>query len=64
MSTNRELFNPAGAESEGQTLFDELAGLVPAERQAEYSGSSHAHAHSAQSTNCSGYWKQWAFSRL
>jgi hypothetical protein len=36
MSTDRELFNPAGAESEGQTLFDELAGLVPAERQAEY----------------------------
>ncbi len=36
MSTDHELFNPAGAESEGQTLFDELAGLVPAERQAEY----------------------------
>ena len=25
-----------GAESENKTLFDELAGLVPAERQAEY----------------------------
>jgi hypothetical protein len=36
MSTDHELLNPAGAESEGQTLFDELAGLVPAERQAEY----------------------------
>ncbi len=36
MSTDQELFNPAGAESESQTLFDELAGLVPAERQAEY----------------------------
>lgn len=36
MSANQDLFNPAGAESEGQTLFDELAGLVPAERQAEY----------------------------
>jgi hypothetical protein len=36
MSTDQELLNPAGAESEGQTLFDELAGLVPAERQAEY----------------------------
>jgi hypothetical protein len=36
MSTDQELLNPAGAESESQTLFDELAGLVPAERQAEY----------------------------
>jgi hypothetical protein len=36
MSANQDLFNPAGAESEGQTLLDELAGLVPAERQAEY----------------------------
>ena len=36
MNTDQDLFNPAGAESEGQTLFDELAGLVPAERQAEY----------------------------
>ncbi len=36
MSTDQELFNPAGTEPEGQTLFDELAGLVPAERQAEY----------------------------
>jgi hypothetical protein len=36
MSTDQELFNPASAESENQTLFDELAGLVPAERQAEY----------------------------
>lgn len=36
MSTDQELINLAGAESESQTLFDELAGLVPAERQAEY----------------------------
>src|SRR6266851_2495253 len=36
MNTDQDLFNPPGAESEGQTLFDELAGLVPAERQAEY----------------------------
>jgi hypothetical protein len=36
MSADQELLNPAGAESESQTLFDELAGLVPAERQAEY----------------------------
>ncbi len=36
MNTDQDLFNPAGAEPEGQTLFDELAGLVPAERQAEY----------------------------
>ena len=36
MRTDQELLNPAGAESESQTLFDELAGLVPAERQAEY----------------------------
>jgi hypothetical protein len=36
MSTDQELSNPAGAESESQTLFDELAGLVPAKRQAEY----------------------------
>jgi hypothetical protein len=36
MSTDQELLNPAGAQSESQTLFDELAGLVPAERQAEY----------------------------
>src|ERR1700721_298713 len=36
MSTDQELLNPAGAESESQTLFDELAGLVPAERLAEY----------------------------
>ena len=36
MSADQELLNLAGAESESQTLFDELAGLVPAERQAEY----------------------------
>jgi hypothetical protein len=36
MSPEQELPNLAGAESESKTLFDELAGLVPAERQAEY----------------------------
>ena len=36
MSPDQELLNLSGAESENQTLFDELAGLVPAERQAEY----------------------------
>jgi hypothetical protein len=36
MSADQELLNLAGAESESKTLFDELAGLVPAERQAEY----------------------------
>ena len=36
MSTDQELLNPAGAESKSKTLFDELAGLVPNERQAEY----------------------------
>jgi ElaB/YqjD/DUF883 family membrane-anchored ribosome-binding protein len=36
MSAEQELLNLAGVESENQTLFDELAGLVPAERQAEY----------------------------
>ena len=36
MSADQELLNLAGAESENKTLFDELAGLVPAERQAEY----------------------------
>jgi hypothetical protein len=36
MSADQELLNLAGAESESQTLFDELAGLVPAERLAEY----------------------------
>jgi hypothetical protein len=36
MSANQELLNLAGAESESQTLFDELAELVPAERLAEY----------------------------
>jgi hypothetical protein len=38
MSPDQELLNLAGAESESKTLFDELAGLVPAERQAEYYG--------------------------
>jgi hypothetical protein len=36
MSPEQELLNLAGTESETQTLFDELAGLVPPERQAEY----------------------------
>ena len=36
MSPDQELLNLAGAESESKTLFDELAGLVPAERLAEY----------------------------
>jgi hypothetical protein len=36
MSGDQELLNLAGTESETQTLFDELAGLVPAERQVEY----------------------------
>src|SRR5579863_8565802 len=36
MSADQKLLSLAGAESENQTLFDELAGLVPAERQAEY----------------------------
>ena len=36
MSGDQELLNLAGTESETQTLFDELAGLVPAKRQAEY----------------------------
>jgi hypothetical protein len=36
MSADQELLNAAGTESEGRTLFDDLAGLVPAERQAEY----------------------------
>jgi hypothetical protein len=29
MNADQELLNLAGAESESQTLFDELAGLVP-----------------------------------
>jgi len=36
LSTDQELRNVGGVESGNQTLFDELAGLVPAERQAEY----------------------------
>jgi hypothetical protein len=36
MSADEEVLNVAGAESESQTLFDELAGLVPSERQVEY----------------------------
>jgi hypothetical protein len=36
MSPDQELLNLAGAEYESKTLFDELAGLVPTERQAEY----------------------------
>jgi hypothetical protein len=36
MSPDQELLNLEGAESESKTLFDELAGLVPAERQREY----------------------------
>ncbi len=38
MSPDQELLNLAGAESESKTLFDELAELVSAERQAEYCG--------------------------
>jgi hypothetical protein len=34
MSPDQELLNLAGAESESKTLFDELAGLVPAEQHA------------------------------
>jgi len=36
MSADQELLNLAGAESGSQTLFDELAGLVPDARLAEY----------------------------
>jgi hypothetical protein len=36
MSGDQELLNLASTESETQTLFDELAGLVPPERLAEY----------------------------
>ena len=36
MNSDQGVINLAGAESESQTLFDELAGLVPPERQAEY----------------------------
>jgi hypothetical protein len=36
MSADQEHLNLADADSESQTLFDELAGLVPVERQAEY----------------------------
>ncbi|HEY3975268.1 MAG TPA: hypothetical protein VGM18_19860 [Candidatus Sulfotelmatobacter sp.] len=36
MNTDQQVLSLAGTEPEGQTLFDELAGLVPAERQAEY----------------------------
>ncbi len=36
MSVDQELLNVTGTESPSQTLFDELAGLVPAERLAEY----------------------------
>jgi hypothetical protein len=36
MSADQEVINLAGADSESQTLFDELAGLVPPERQTEY----------------------------
>jgi hypothetical protein len=36
MNPDQQLLSLAGTEPEGQTLFDELAGLVPAERQAEY----------------------------
>jgi hypothetical protein len=53
MSANQELLNLADAESENQTLFDELAGLVPAERQAEYYRVIATLAPSAQTTRCS-----------
>jgi hypothetical protein len=36
MSADQELLNVTGAESTSQTLFDELAGLVPSERLPEY----------------------------
>jgi hypothetical protein len=36
MSGDQQLLNLAGTEPESKTLFDELAGLVPTERQAEY----------------------------
>ena len=36
MSPDQELLNLAGSESESKALFDELAGLVPAERPTEY----------------------------
>ncbi len=36
MSADQEVMNLVGAESESQTLFDELAGLVSPERQTEY----------------------------
>lgn len=36
ISADQEVINLAGAESGSQTLFDELAGLVPPERQTEY----------------------------
>jgi len=36
MSADQELLNVTGAESPSQTLFDELAGLVPSERLPEY----------------------------
>ncbi len=36
MSADQELLNVTGAESPSQTLSDELAGLVPSERLAEY----------------------------
>jgi hypothetical protein len=36
MNTDQQVLSLAGTEPEGQTLFDELAGLVPAKRQAEY----------------------------
>jgi len=63
MSPDQDLLNLAGAESESKTLFDELAGLVPAERQAEYYRVI-AHTRTlTQTTKCSGYWKQWESSR-
>lgn len=36
MNTDEEVLGFRETEAEGQTLFDELAGLVPAGRQAEY----------------------------
>jgi hypothetical protein len=36
MNADKQVLSLAGTEPEGQTLFDELAGLVPPERQAEY----------------------------
>ena len=64
MSADQELLNLAGAESESQTLFDELAGLVPAERQAEYYRVI-AHTRTlSPNDEMLRYWKRWASLRF